>query len=91
MNKLKKRLQYDFIPLIEARKNDKRKFWDIYCHLLTLKQPILDLISDIDSLGLNKSLVPFAIKVIRFLFILSLNLFLNSLFLTQKYFKKYKK
>ena len=88
MNKLKKRLQYDFIPLIEARKNDKRKFWDIYCHLLTLKQPILDLISDIDSLGLNKSLVPFAIKVIRFLFILSLNLFLNSLFLTQKYFKK---
>ena len=88
MNKLKKKLQYDFLSLFEARKNDKRKFCDIYCHLLALKQPILDLIADIDSLGLNKSLVPFSIKVIRFLFFLSLNLFLNSLFLTQKYFKK---
>ena len=88
MSKLKKKLHLDFIPLIEARKIDKRKFCDIYCHLLSLKQPILDLVADIDSFGLNKSLVPAAMKIVRFLFFISLNLFLNSLFLTQKYFKK---
>ena len=88
INKFKQRLQYDFLPLSEGRKKDKRKFCNIYCHLLTLKQPLLDLLSNIDSLELNNNFVPFAMKLIRFLFFLSLNLFLNSLFLTQKYFTK---
>ena len=88
IQKLKERLKYDFLSLYEGRKKDKRSFCDIYCHLLTLKQPILDLLSDINVLELNKSFVPFSMKVIRFLFFLSFNLFLNSLFLTQKYFKK---
>ena len=85
---MKKRLQYDFLSLYEGRKKDKRSFCDIYCHLLTLKQPILDLFSDINVLELNKSFVPFSMKVIRFLFFIGFNFFLNSLFLTQKYFKK---
>ena len=85
---IKKRLQYDFLSLYEGRKKDKRSFCDIYCHLLTLKQPILDLFSDINVLELNKSFVPFSMKVIRFLFFIGFNFFLNSLFLTQKYFKK---
>ena len=85
---IKKRLQYDFLSLYEGRKKDKRSFCDIYCHLLTLKQPILDLLSDITALELNRSFVPFSMKVTRFLFFLGFNFFLNSLFLTQKYFTK---
>ena len=88
INSIKKRLQYDFMSLYEAKKKDKRSFCDIYCHLLELKQPILDLLSDINALGLNKSFVPFSMKIIRFLFFVGLNFFLNSLFLTQKYFNK---
>ena len=88
--KIKKILQYDFMTISESRKKDKRSFCDVYCNLLILKQPILNLLSDINALELNKSFVPFSMKVIRFLFFVGLNLFLNSLFLTQKYFiKKY--
>ena len=88
IKEIKKKLQLDYLSLYEGRKKDKRSFCNIYCHLLTLKQPILDLLSNINSLELNKNFVPFEMKVIRFIFILSLNLFLNSLFLTQKFFKK---
>ena len=88
IKEIKYRLKYDYIPYIEAKKRDKRSFCDIYCHLLVLKQPILDVISDINFLEFNKSFVSFSMKVIRELFYLSLNIFLNSLFLTQNYFEK---
>ncbi len=43
---------------------------------------------DIKALEINKSFVPLCMKIIRFFFMLSFNMFMNSLFLTQNYFKK---
>ena len=46
------------------------------------------MLSDIKAFEINKSFVPLSMKVIRFIFMLSFNMFMNSLFLTQNYFKK---
>ena len=46
------------------------------------------MLSEVKSLDINKSFIPLSMKIIRFLFMLSFNMFMNSLFLTQNYFKK---
>ena len=84
----KEKLDLDYIILSEAIKRDNRTFCELYTHLLALKQPIWDMLSQIKALEINKSFVPLSMKVIRFLFMLGFNMFINSLFLTQNYFKK---
>ena len=85
-NRLK--LDLDYTVLSDSIKKDERTFCEFYMHLLALKQPILDMISEIKALELNSSFVPLSMKIIRFFFMLSLNMFMNTLFLTQKYFEK---
>ena len=84
----KEKLDLDYIALSEAVKKDERTILELYTHLLALKQPIWDMLSDIKALQINKSFVPLGMKIIRFVFMFCFNMFLNSLFLTQKYFKK---
>ena len=84
---MKDKLELDYVILSEAIKNDERTISELYFHLLPLKQPIWDMLSDIKALEINKSFVPLSMKIIRFFFMLSLNMFMNSLFLTQNYFK----
>ena len=84
----KGKLELDYMVLSEAVKNDERSILELYTHLLALKQPIWDMLSDINALQINKSFVPLGMKIIRFVFMFCFNMFLNSLFLTQKYFKK---
>ena len=84
----KEKLDLDYINLNEAIKRDNRTICELYAHLLALKQPIWDMLSDIKALQINKSFIPISMKIIRFFFILSFNMFINSLFLTQNYFKK---
>jgi hypothetical protein len=85
---MKDKLELDYVVLSEAIKKDDRTLGELYCHLLPLKQPIWDMLSDIKALEINKSFVPLSMKIIRFCFMLSFNMFMNSLFLTQNYFKK---
>ena len=85
---MKDKLELDYVVLSEAIKNDDRTINELYFHLLPLKQPIWDMIPDIKALEINKSFVPLCMKIIRFFFMLSFNMFMNSLFLTQNYFKK---
>ena len=61
-------------------------FCGFYWYLLGLKQPILNLTSEIKMFKITESFIPSSIKGIRFLFILALNFFINALLLSQKYF-----
>ena len=72
----------------EAKKDNKLSFCGFYWYLLGLKQPILNLTSEIKILNITESFIPSGIKLIKFIFILGLDLFINSLFLSQKYFSK---
>ena len=85
---VKDKLELDYVVLSETIKIDDRTISELYLHLLPLKQPIWDMLSDIKALEINKSFVPLCMKIIRFFFMLSFNMFMNSLFLTQNYFKK---
>ena len=72
-------------------KEDKDKnesFLYSYWRLVQLKQPIINLLSSIKCLKLEESYIPFLIKLMRFIFILSLNVFFNALHLDQEYFRK---
>ena len=81
-------LELDYLDLEEVIEKDKRTITELYLHLLPLKQPIWDILSEIKALESNKSFVPLTLKIIRFIFMIILNMFFNSLFLTQNYFKK---
>ena len=84
----KEKLELDYVVLAEAIKKDERTIGELYTHLLALKQPIWDMLSEIRALQINKSFIPLSMKIIRFFFMLCFNMFINSLFLTQKYFRK---
>ena len=85
---LKDKLELDYIIIQEAIKKDNRTLLELYFHILPLKQPIWDMLSHIKALEINKSFVPLSMKIIRFFFMISFNMFMNSLFLTQNYFEK---
>ena len=72
----------------EAQKDDKLSFCGFYWYLLGLKQPILNLSSQIKILNITESFIPQGIKFIKFIFILGLDFFINSLFISQKYISK---
>ena len=61
-------------------------FCAFYWYLLGLKQPILNLSSQIKMFKITESFIPYGIKCIRFIFMIALNFFINSLLLSQKYF-----
>ena len=63
-------------------------FCGFYWYLLGLKQPILNLTSEIKIFRITESFIPSGIKGIRFIFMISLNFFINSTLLSQKYFSK---
>ena len=72
----------------EAKKDGKLSFCGFYWYLLGLKQPILNLTSEIKIFNITESFIPSGIKLIKFIFILGLDLFINALFISQKYFSK---
>ena len=76
----------DNLSFEKAKNNDNLSFCGFYWYLLGLKQPLLNLTSQIKLLNITESFVPSGIKLIRFFFLLGLNFFINSLFISQKYF-----
>jgi hypothetical protein len=70
----------------KAKMKDNLTFCGFYWYLIGLKQPILNLTSQIKMFKITESFVPSSIKLIRFIFILGLDFFSNCLFISQKYF-----
>ena len=75
-----------YISLNDAKKYDKTSFFEFYCLILGLRQPIINLCVTNKCIYLGEDYVPLTIKIIRFIFILSLNMFMNILHLNHKYF-----
>ena len=81
----------EYISFTEAIKNPSVSFWDYYLKLIQLKQPIIGLFSPIKRLKIEESHIPTLVKLMRIIFIFSLNMFFNVLHLEQKYYRaKYK-
>ena len=76
------------ISFIEIIKNPSTPFAYYYWKLFQLKQPIVALFSPIKFLKIEESYIPTLVKIMRIIFILSLNIFFNILHLEQKYFRK---
>ena len=76
------------ISFTENIKNPSTPFAYYYWKLFQLKQPIVALFSPIKYLKIEESHIPTLVKVMRIIFILSLNIFFNILHLEQKYFRK---
>ena len=71
-----------------GEKNEKQiSFWECYWEILSLKQPIINLFSPIKCLKITDTNIPFLVKLMKIIFILSLNIFFNVLHLEQKYFR----
>ena len=72
--------------LKEAKKFNQTSFWEYYCLLIGLRQPIINLFVMNKCIYLGEDYVPFTIKIIRLIFLLSLNIFMNVLHLNHNYF-----
>ena len=75
-----------YTSLIDAKKYDKTSFCEYYFLILGLRQPIVNLCVSNKCLHLGEDYVPFTIKIIRFCFFLTLNIFMNTLHLNHNYF-----
>ena len=64
------------------------KFWEYYWEFLSLKQPIINLFAPLKCLKIVDSNIPTLVKLMRIVFLLSLNIFFNIFHLDQKYFRK---
>ena len=60
---------------------------EIYCDTIIIKQHLINLFSCPKDLE-KESFVPIEMKIIRFIFILMLNIFINSILLNQNYFEE---
>ena len=67
---------------------NKISFFGYYCEILSLRQPIINLFYPIKYFTKENSYILTLVKLIQFIFMLSLNLFFNVLHLEQKYFRK---
>ena len=77
----------EYISFTQAIKNPSVSFWEYYFKLIQLKQPIINLFSPIKCLKIEESYIPTLVKLMRIVFIFSLNMFFNALHLNQKYFR----
>ena len=78
------------IEIIHENADKKEKqisLWECYWKILSLKQPIINLFSPIKCLKITDTNIPILIKIMKIIFIISLNIFFNVLHLDQKYFK----
>ena len=83
-----KEIPLDYLTLEKAKQFDKRTFSIIYWCIFSFKQPIINILSFFDAFQITKSCIPIQMKLIRFLLMLILNIFINSMTITQEYFKK---
>ena len=80
-------LPLDYLPIDKAIKYDKRSILILYWSIFSLKHPIINMLSFFKYFQITESCIPLQIKLIRFLLMLILNIFINSMTITQNYFK----
>ena len=78
----------DYLPIEKAIQLDKRSFGLLYWSIFSFKQPIVNIFSFLDFLQITKSCIPLQMKLIRFLLMVILNIFINAMTITQNYFKE---
>ena len=76
----------DNLPFNEIELNDNRTYIMLYWNILSLKQPLINIFSFIKYFNITQSYIPLPIKINKFLFMILLNIFINSINLSQKYF-----
>ena len=59
----------------------------VYCEIICIKQHLINLFSCPKKIE-KESFIPIPMKIVRFIFLVLLNLFINSLLLNQKYFEE---
>ena len=77
----------DYLPFKEAKNKDFRSFIHLYWNILSLRHSLINLFSWITCFNITNSFIPFQIKIIKIIFMIMLNIFINSLILTQDYFE----
>ena len=77
----------DYFPLEEAKNKDFRPFICLYWNILSFRCSIINLFSCFKKSKIM-SYTPLTIRIIKIIFLLMLNLFMNALILTQDYFKE---
>ena len=76
----------DYLPLDKAIISDKRTFLNMFWSVFSYKQVIINCFGYFKFLKITESFIPVQFKIIRFLFLLVLNMFINSMTITQNYF-----
>ena len=77
---------FDYMTLTEAQSKDFRKFRTLYWNILSLRHSVINLFSCIKLFQITSSYTPIQIKIIKFIFMIVLNMFVNAIILTQDYF-----
>jgi len=75
------------ILLGKSKKNENRSYCEIYWHVLSLKQHIINFFT-VCSCNITESYVPLPIRLIRSIFLIILAFLFNILFLNQKYYSQ---
>jgi len=75
-------------PLGDSSRKKKKTFCQIYWHVLSLKQHIINFFSFCSCLNITESYIPLPIRIIRSLFLVVLSFLFSILFLNQKYYSK---
>jgi hypothetical protein len=75
-------------PLDDASRKKKKTFCQIYWHVLSLKQHIINFFSFCTCINITESYIPLPIRIIRSLFLVILSFLFSILFLDQKYYSK---
>ena len=78
----------DYLTLEEVKNKDFRSFLRLYWNILSLRHNIINFFSFIKIFHITISYTPYQIKIVKFLFMLMINMFINALILTQDYFKE---
>ena len=76
------------ILLGKSKKKDKRSYCEIYWHVLSLKQHIINFFTVCNCCNITESYVPLPIRLIRSIFLVILAFLFNILFLNQKYYSQ---
>ena len=76
------------ILLGKSKKKDKRSYCEIYWHVLSLKQHIINFFTVCNCCNITESYVPLPIRLIRSIFLVVLAFLFNMLFLNQKYYSQ---
>ena len=76
------------ILLGKSKKKYKKSYCEIYWHVLSLKQHIINFFTVCNCCNITESYVPLPIRLIRSIFLIILAFLFNILFLNQKYYSQ---